>query len=179
MVVSTLMTIEEFKRLPEDGMRHELIRGVLYRMPPPKPRHGRVTGNAFAEVRHHVRANGLGAVYDQSGIMLPGEPDTMVGPDVAFVQQARLPIDEGDYPVLAPDLVIEVASPSDSGPTIEDKIKLYLAAGVRLVWAIDPGKRTVRIRKPDGTDRLLTEHDTLDGEDVLPGSWLPVATLFE
>ena len=76
MVVSTLMTIEEFKRLPEDGMRHELIRGVLYRMPPPKPRHGRVTGNAFAEVRHHVRANGLGAVYDQSGIMLPGEPDT-------------------------------------------------------------------------------------------------------
>ena len=97
----------------------------------------------------------------------------MVGPDVAFVQRARLPIDEGDYPVLAPDLVIEVASPSDSGPTIEDKIKLYLAAGVRLVWAIDPVKRTVRIRKPDGTDRLLTEHDTLDGEDVLPGFLAP------
>lgn len=116
--------------------------------------------------------------YDQSGIILPGEPTTLVGSDVMFIEKARLPLDEGDYPVLAPDLAIEVASPSDSGPLLAEKVELYLASGVLMVWVLDPSTRTHRIRKPDGTDRVLTERDTVDGEDVLPGFALPVARLF-
>jgi Uma2 family endonuclease len=80
--------------------------------------------------------------------------------------------------MLAPDLGDEVASPSQTGPSIEEKTTLYLEAGVRLVWIIDPIRRAVRVRRADGTESLLTEQDELDGEDVLPGFRLSVARLF-
>ena len=178
MVASTLMTLDEFMQLPDDGFRHELIRGRLHRTPIPTAIHGRTVSVVSLLLSLATRDDKLGTVYGRCGFILPGEPDTLVAPDLAFVGEARLPIDEDDYPVLAPDLVVEVIDPSDSAPAIAEKIDLYVAVGVRLVLAIDPVKRTVRVRRPDGTDRLLTARDTLDGEDVLPGFSVPVARLF-
>ena len=77
-----------------------------------------------------------------------------------------------------PDLVVEVLSPSDTPAEVEEKVRIYLAVGVPLVLLVDPRRRTVRVRKPDGTDRLLTEADELTGEEVLPDFRLPVARLF-
>jgi Uma2 family endonuclease len=178
MATTKLWTVEEVERLPDDNFRYALVKGVLYRMPPTMPRHGRITNTAGRLIGNFVADHGLGVVYDQSGFIFERDPDTLLSPDLAFVQRARVPADEDAYPMLAPDLVVEVASPSQTGPSIEEKTAIYLTAGVRLVWAVDPARRMVRVRRPDGTDRLLREGDLLDGEDVLPGLRLPVSQLF-
>ena len=178
MTMTKIWTVEEVERLPDDDLRYALIEGMLYRMPPTKPRHGRVTSLANRHLGTFIEQHGLGALFDQSGFILARDPDVLLGPDLAFVRKDRLPADEDAYPFLAPDLVVEVVSPSQTGPSVEEKTEIYLGAGVRLVWALDPVRRTVRVRRPDGTDRLLGEHDALDGEDVLPGFQIPVARLF-
>ena len=179
MVTTKLTTVEDVERLPDDEYRYALIRGVLYRMPPPKPRHGRITTRVVRHLSAYVDEHNLGIVYTESGFVLARDPDVLLGPDVAFVRADRLPPDEDQYPDLAPDLAVEVLSPSNTGPDVEDKIREYLAAGVPLIWLLDPRRRTVRVRAADGTDRLLNEADALDGGDVLPGFRLPVARLFE
>lgn len=178
MATTKLWTADELEQLPDDEYQYALIKGELFRMPPPKFLHGRIVLAVGAPMFQFVAEHSLGVVSDQSGFILERDPDTLLGPDLAFVQSARVPVDENAYPMLALDLVVEVASPSQSGPSIEEKTALYLEAGVRLVWAVDAARRTVRVRRPDGTDRLLTANDVLDGEDVLPGFRLPIAQLF-
>jgi Uma2 family endonuclease len=178
MATTKLWTIADVERLPDDGFRYELVRGELYRMPQPQGRHGLVVAAVVWFVYGFVRERDLGRVYDQSGVVLERGPDTLLGPDLSFIRRERLPADLDAWPEVAPDLVVEVVSPSQSGPSIERKVALYLAAGVRLVWVVDPERRTVHVYRADGTDLVLTEQDELDGEDVLPGFRLPVAQLF-
>jgi Uma2 family endonuclease len=177
-VATKLWTVEDFERLPDDGSRYALIRGVLYRMPPTKPKHGRVTGTVGRLLGTFVDEQGLGEIYDQSGFVLENDPDVLLGPDLAFVRTERVPANEDEYPRLAPDLVVEVISPSETGPSIEEKTAIYLAAGVRMVWALDPRRQTLRVRKPEGTDRLLAAGDEIGGDHVLPGFRLRVEQFF-
>jgi Uma2 family endonuclease len=179
MATTKLWTVEELEQLPDDEYRYALIKGELYRMPPPMGPHGLVVSTIVWYVYSFVRKHRLGRVYDQSGFILERNPDTVLGPDQAFVSSARLPADLRGYPELAPDLVVEVASPSQSGPSIVEKAALYLEVGVRLVWIVDPVQRTVHVRHAEGGDRILTEHDAIEGEDVLPGFRLPISQLFE
>jgi Uma2 family endonuclease len=178
MATTRLWTAEEIADLPDDGFRYALIRGELYRMPPTKPRHGRIVAMVARFIGNFVDEHDLGVVYDQSGFFFERDPDTVLGPDLAFVQAAHVPADENAYPEVPPDLVVEVISPSDSGPSLEEKVAIYLQAGVRLVWAIDSARRRAHVYRPDGTRRILGEDDALDGEDVLPGFTLPLARLF-
>ena len=178
MATTKLWTVEEVEQLPDDAFRYALIKGMLYRMPPPKARHGRIVSTIGRHLSSYVYEHRLGAVYDQSGFIFALNPDTLLGPDLSFVERERVPADEDAYPELAPDLVVEVASPSQTGPYIEEKIAIYLSAGVRLVWAIDPARRTVQVHRFDGSLRTLTDQDVLSGEDVLPGFHVPVAGLF-
>ncbi len=178
MATTKLWTIEEVERLPDDNFRYALIKGALYRMPPPMGRHGLVANTIGRVIGNVVAERNLGAVYNQSGFILDRDPDVLLEPDIAFVKRSRVPANSDAYPMLAPDLVVEVASPSQTGPSMEEKVSLYLAAGVRLIWEVDPVRRTVRVRRPDGSDRLLFDRDELDGEDVLPSFRLPVAQFF-
>lgn len=177
MATTKLWTVDEVEQLPDDEFRYALIRGMLYRMPPPKARHGRVVIVVGALLYNFVSEHNLGVVYGQSGFILERDPDILLEPDLAFVQRARVPANENSYPMLAPDLVVGVVSPSQTGPTIEEKTALFLAAGVRLVWEIDPVRRVVRVRRSDSTERLLSAADWLEGEDVLPGFRVLVASL--
>jgi Uma2 family endonuclease len=178
MATTKLWTVEDVERLPEDNFRYALIRGELYRMPPPGGRHGLVANTVGRLVGNFVAEHQLGGVYNQSGFILERNPDVLLEPDVAFVCADRLRSDEIGYPTAAPDLVVEVASPSQTGPSIEERTAIYLAAGVRLIWIGDPARRAVRVFRAAGTERLLTEDDAIDGEDVLPGFRLPVSQLF-
>lgn len=178
MAIAKLWTVEDVERLPDDEFRYALIRGMLYRMPPTKPRHGRITNIIGRLVGDFAAARDLGVVYDQSGFILARDPDVLLAPDLAFVRADRVPADEGAYPELAPDLAIEVISRSQRGPSIDEKIGLYLAAGTRLVGAVDPATRSVRVCRPDGSDRLLSDRDILTGDDVLPGFRIAVERLF-
>jgi Uma2 family endonuclease len=178
MATTKLWTVEEVARLPEDTFRYALIRGELYRMPPPMGPHGLVANTVGRLVGNFVAEHRLGLVYNQSGFILGRNPDILLEPDVAYVRGGRWSATKAGYPTVAPDLVVEVVSPSQTGPSIEEKTAIYRAAGVRLVWIIDPERRTVRVYRHDGGENLLTEQDEIDGEDVLPGFKLPVFQLF-
>jgi len=184
MVSTRLVTVEDVERLPDDGYRYALIRGELYRQPPRVPRQGRAIANVGRLLDECVGHTGSGAVFAGSGFVLCRGPDTLLAPDISYLRADRLP-PEGpweEWPDLTPDLAVAVVSPSDIGPLIEDKVdkvQAYLPAGVRLLWLLDPRRRTVRVRAADGSDRLLAATEVLDGGDVLPGFRLPVARLFE
>jgi len=114
------------------------------------------------------------------GYVLERCPDTVRAPDVAFVRAERVPTAEEQehFAELAPDLVVEVISPSDRMTDVEEKVEQYLALGVPLVWVFHPRRRTVTVRRPGREPLVLRDGDVVDGEEVLPGFRLPVADIF-
>jgi Uma2 family endonuclease len=174
------MTAEELSELPDDGMRHELVEGTLQTMAPAGERHGWVALAIGAKVFDHVERAGLGRAYAaETGFVLGRSPDTLRAPDVAFVASGRLPSTPSTgFPELAPDLVVEVVSPSDRASDVAGKAAMWLDAGVRLVWVVDPQARLAAVHHPGGLVTVLRADGVLDGEDVLPGFRLPLSSLF-
>ena len=180
MVVQTLATVDDLLAIPDDGNRHELLRGEIIVSPSPSYRHGKAQSRFAAVLVRYADETGLGVVVTESGFRLHRDPDTVLGPDVAFIRTDRLPPDADDttYLELAPDLVVEVVSPSNSLAEMHDKVLTYLEAGVRMVLVLEPKRRTVTVHTPDRVARTLVVGETLDGGDVLPGFSVPVADLF-
>ncbi len=105
----------------------------------------------------------------------------MRAPDVSFVSRERIPADgvpEGFWNI-APDLTVEVVSPSERPDDVQDKVIDYLTAGTRIVWVIYPRTKTVTVYRSLQNIRVLTTNDTLSGEDVVPGFSCQVSDLFE
>lgn len=177
-----LLRVEDLYALPEDGMKHELQAGKLVSEPLPGSRHGRVALHVGALLDAHVRRRRLGVVLgNDSGFILSRSPDTVRGPDVSFVRRERFEGSEdlvGPFPG-APDLAVEVLSPSNAPATIHAKVGDYLAAGTRTVWVIDPEAETVVVYRSLLSPRTLGETDDLDGEEVVPGFRASVSELFE
>ena len=177
-----LMTADELMRLPDDGQRYELVRGELRAMAPGGAEHGSVAGTFHISLGPHVRAHNLGRTYiADTGYRLTTDPDTVRAPDVAFVRRERVE-DSGrvrGYWAGAPDLAVEVISPSDLYAEVDEKVAEYLEHGARLVFVVNPRRRTVAEHRPGEPVRVLTVEDTLDGHDVVPGWSLPVRDLFE
>jgi Uma2 family endonuclease len=173
MPVARLMTADEFWdfcHLPEnEEKRFELIRGEVVEMPSPTKRHGRVCLRIgyllerFAE----TALNGY-AVSNDSGVILDEEPDTVVGPDVAYFTDAKAfddihPKWSEDLPVLA----VEVLSPSDRMRVVMAKIGDYLRNGVRVVWLVNYEERFVTVFTTDAPPLTLVESDEVTGRDAL------------
>jgi Uma2 family endonuclease len=179
---ATTMTIEELAALPDDGYRHELMRGELVTMPPAGFDHSRIGAGIVADLVQFVRQHRLGHVtQSDGGYVLQKKPPTLLAPDAAFVRADRLPANElhPGFLELPPDLVVEVVSPSDSTSYVNDKVLTYLELGVRLVWVVDPRRRIVQVFTPDYRSVVLREGDTLTGADVLPGFILPIERIFD
>ena len=125
---------------------------------------------------------GLGRLAgSDAGVWLERDPDTVREPDLAFISSQKLPLNvrnPGYYEVV-PDLVVEVASPSDSRREVNDKAQMWLRNGVRLTWVVHPDTRTIDVHPEDGSVSTLTENDTLDGGEVLPGFTCPVSEIFD
>ena len=170
------MTADELLQIPD---RHaELVRGVLFVREPPGLRHGRIALDLGRRLADHVDANHLGRVYVESGFKLASHPDTVRGPDVAFISQSRLPEPEPvGYPAFAPDLVVEILSPTDRPGEVLGKLADWLSAGTRLVWVVDPERRLARVYRADGAEAIVTAEQALQGEDVVPGFVCPLATI--
>ena len=180
-VTTQLMTVEGLLKLPQDGFRYELVEGELRRMPPAGHEHGDVTMNIAAPLHRHVKSNGLGKVYAaETGFLLQTNPDTIRAPDVAFIQRERVEqvSKSTSYWPGAPDLVVEVVSPGDTVSRVEEKVQEWLKFGVRLVWVVSPKLRTVTAYRSLTSVVVLTEKDTLDGGDVVPGFQISVAEIF-
>ncbi len=178
-----LLSAEEFAKLPQppDGSRQELVRGVVITMPPPGFRHGKRQLRIGALLDSHVRLNRLGQVVTETGVITERGPDSVRGPDVSFWSAQRLPLDfEPEvYPEIAADLTVEILSPGQSMRKLLKKLREYFKAGVRLVWVVDPKKRTVTVYRAVKEFYTLAEGDTIAGEDVIPGFECKVAEFFD
>lgn len=176
-----ILSLEEFEDLPEeDAHRLELVRGRLIREPRPGARHGLLMARLGARLQRHVEENRLGVVCMDFGVVLPTEPPTVRGPDIGFVARDRIP-PEGvptGFLRMAPDLAVEIVSPSNTVSEIQEKVLEYLDAGARLVWVIDPQTQVVNTYRSRDEIRLLGEGDELEGGDVLPGFRLALEELF-
>lgn len=177
---SKLLTAEDLWNLPEDGFRHELVRGKLTSMTPPGGAQGAVVSLIAMRLSQLVWAQRLGAVVaGDAGFILRRAPDTVRGPDVAFVAFDRLAggrLPDG-YFEGAPAIAVEVVSPNDRPAEVQAKVGEWLAAGARQVWVAYPATRTLVVHGT-GFTAQLTENDTLTGGDVLPGFCCPVRDLF-
>ena len=162
----TTLNAEEVLRLSTTGAncRYELVQGVLFEMPPAGARHGSVAMQVGSLLSVYVRANQLGQVFAaETGFILRRNPDTVRAPDASFVAGERLP---------------EVVSPSETPREVEEKVADWLGAGTHLVWTIYPASRTVTVYRSPEDALVLSEEDTLDGGDVIPGFTCSVRDLF-
>ena len=151
-------------------------------MSPGSFRHGAVIANISGPLIQFVKAHRLGVVVGaETGFKLASDPDTVLGPDVAFVLKKRIPakgIEKGFFPG-PPDLAVEVMSPSDTAEEVEEKVRIYLDAGPRMVLVANPKLRTLTVYRSLKKIRILTSADTFDGDDLIPGFRIPVAEIFE
>jgi len=176
-----LMTAEEFLDLSGDEYKlAELVCGEVAPVVGATYRHSKVVLAIGARLYDFATATGAGECTTADGsYVLSRNPDTVRVPDVAFVSAKRAAEtpDTGRFFEGAPDLAVEVASPSDRTPDTARKVREYLEAGTRLVWVIIPDERMAYVHHPDGIVRVIQKDGVLDGEDVLPGFRLPLADL--
>jgi Uma2 family endonuclease len=184
-VASKLMTTEELLALPDDGVDRELIRGELRErtMTTRGEPHCLALYNLSYLIGHWLRAQPRprGAAYSGDiRFRLRRNPDTFVGIDLAYISpehKARKPKDATfiDGP---PVLAVEILSPHDTAEDIAEKVREYQAAGVPLVWVVDPYFRTVTVHRPDARPEMFNEDQELTAEPHLPGFRTPVAEIF-
>ncbi|NWF70852.1 MAG: Uma2 family endonuclease [Chloroflexi bacterium] len=169
----------------------ELINGERRNKMPTVFGHSKTIRTTFRLLDTHAVAHELGEVYSETTFVLPDTYDAewVTGsrtPDVMFITKARLieylaqTSDADNKPLaLVPDLVIEIVSPSDAWSEVDEKIELYLADGVRMVWVLDPQRRKGFVYTPESdTPRVLKGDALLSGGDVLPGFSIPLPQVF-
>jgi Uma2 family endonuclease len=176
-----LVTAEELERRPDDDYRYELVEGRVVRMSPVGWRHGRVVVRVCTRLSAYVEEHGLGAIVAEVGFTLRRNPDTVRGPDLAFVRRDRLPTSElRGFWEGAPDLVIEVRSPEDRPAEIRNKTAEYLRQGVGGVINIDPEDQIVSIHRPSAVPTMLDTPDAvLDLGEWVPGFHCTLAEIFQ
>ena len=174
------VTLEEYAALPKHP-RYELVEGVLVELMTASRDHERTMIRIGRYLDIHVDSHGLGEVYgsNRGYVTGSGSPATSRMPDVSFVSNARLTQPElaGMLYDGAPDLAVEILSDSNTPAEIAQKIDEYLGAGGSAVWVIDIDTRTLTVHTPSAQPVMLTDTDTLDGADYLPGFTCAVADL--
>ncbi|MGI5863396.1 MAG: Uma2 family endonuclease [Myxococcales bacterium] len=151
-------------------------------MVPASPTKGLYAARLTGALQPFVDDRDLGAVLTaEPGFALGTEHGEIVwAPDVAFVAREHLPsaAEQAGFWPLAPDLAVEIVSPSDLAAELQAKVKQYLSAGVRLVWVVYPRTQTVLAFSEDGSIRQYDKAETLEAGPVLPGFAYPLARLF-
>ena len=175
-------TYEDWMRLPDDGFRYEVLDRELHLTPPPTIGHQNAVTKLARRMGDFIERHQLGWLWVAPvGVQLPGQP-VPVQPDVVFVRADRRDIIGEDYVEGAPDLVVEVLSPSNWLYDRREKLLAYQSAGVPEYWIVDYRARTVEVRVlEEGQYTLLEEFRSGQAarSQVLPGFEIPVNDLFE
>ena len=176
----TLLTAEEFYLFccENDGC-YELVDGEVIELAPPNDEHGNTTLNVGTAFNIYRRRRGVGQARVETGYTLRQGPDTVRGPDVSFVFSPRVEGRGSGFPVGAPDIAVEVVSPSDTTAGMARKVAEYLAAGSQRVWVVYPAGRQVLIHLADGSVLSCGGDDVITDEELLPGFSLPLSEIFE
>jgi len=180
MVAKTLLTADDLARMPDDAsVQLELDEGELITMPPAAEEHGHIEMDLVVLLGNFVKKHKLGRVYaGDTGFRLNDR--TVFAPDVAFVRRDRAEaVRSTSFANGAPDLAVEIISPSDGMRQSTRKVKQYLAAGSHTVWVVYPKSKKVVVFETSGAERTLRSNDTLDAPELLPGFSVKVAELFD
>jgi Uma2 family endonuclease len=183
MAIDTqIMTADELLKMPHDNFRFELVRGELIQMSPAGSNHGKIAARIGSRILQFVEEHNLGDVYAaETGFIIDTDPDTVRAPDASFVTRERIDAlgdTEGFFPG-APDLAIEVISPNDTYTQVADKALEWLRSGTQMVIVIDPNKKTVTLYRDLDDITILTETQTIEGGNLLPGWSLSLQDLFK
>jgi Uma2 family endonuclease len=177
------MTANELLHFPDPHVRKyaELVQGVMYINEPSSFEPSVVAARIMTPLASHVYANDLGEVTGEAGgYVLFRNPDTVRAADVAFISHDRIgnrTLESGFFEG-APNLAIEVISPSDNRRRLRQKVDEYLLAGTRLVWVFDMWSKTVTVYRPHTPSQVVRDGDVVSGEDVLPGFALNIASVW-
>lgn len=182
MTSTALMTAEELMELPHgEGFRYELINGELEKTMSAGSPHGRITMRLAGPLSEHIWTHGLGEVFAaETGFQLTFGPDTVLAPDISFVAKERLEQigeKEGFWPG-APDLVVEVLSPSDRASKVDKKTLRWLSYGAKQVWIVNPKNRSVTVYRSHEDTTTFSGSDDLEAQDLLPGFRLSLDRIF-
>jgi Uma2 family endonuclease len=174
------ITWQAFEELPDgDGFHREVVEGELIVLPPAKSGHSEIARRAYRALMP-LETGGLTRVYIEAGYRLSNDPPTWIQPDLSVLRTERALETHGeDYFVNAPDLAVEIISPSETARDLNRKIDLLLAGGSLAVWVIYPEEQEVRVFVPGGTSYIRRINDSLRLPELLPDFELPVARLFE
>ena len=177
-----LITAEEFMRMDSEGVKGELIRGRFCETMSAGGEHGEVSAKFIRYLDIHVSTGRLGRVAGTDvGVLIERGPDTVREPDAMYISAARMPLTVRvrTYYEVIPDIAVEVKSPNDSRRETHDKARMWRSHGVPLVWAAYPETRTIDVHSADGSITTLTDSDTLDGGEILPGFSVAVSDIFD
>ena len=177
-----LLTADDLLRLYSEGVRGELIRGVLHETMASGEEHGEIVMNLGIILGGFVKPRRLGRlVASDVGVRLERDPDTVREPDLAFVSAEKRPLGVRNtgYLEVVPDLVVEIVSPSGRPADVVEKARMWLSYDAGLVWVVYPETRTVGVHRPDAPEVMLEEEDTLEGGSSLRGFRCVVRDIFE
>jgi Uma2 family endonuclease len=176
-----LLTAEELAALPEHEPAYELIDGELHEKMAAAKLHGRIALKIGTLLWNWIEQQDIaGEAGIETGFILARNPDVVRLPDVHYISAERIAQADAQnvYWDVAPDLAVEVISPSETAHKVQEKLRHYLAAGTRLVWQVYPARREVVVHQADGSGRTCTAEETLEFPTVLPGFRCTVAELF-
>jgi Uma2 family endonuclease len=171
--------------VPPHLLGYELVDGQVVEVTPATPRHGRIAVELSRRMANYLESSGVfGHVYVDAGYVLglARDRERMRAPDVSFVSAATLGLHGGEpqhgWFRLVPDLAIEIDSPGRKPRIERQRIQDYLDAGVRLLWVIHTDTRSATVYRADGSSRLVTEGEEIDGEDILSAFRIRLSEIF-
>lgn len=177
-----LISAEEFAKRakPADGSREELVRGEVVTMSAVGLQHGEVELQIGHLLKLYLKGKNLGRAVVESGVRTEEAPDTVRAPDVSYWSYERVPraSTEKPYPRERADLCVEIRSASNTRRSLREKAAEYLAAGVRMVWVVDPEDQSVTVYRKPNRGVTLWDDQILEGEEVLPGFQCKVSEFF-
>jgi Uma2 family endonuclease len=175
---ANLMTAEELIRLPKGQHRYELLNGELLTMSPSGGKHGLTVARLTTRLDTYAELNDVGFVFGaETGFRLERDPDTVLAPDISFILKERLADVSSGYMTIAPDLVVEVISPSDRPGRIEAKTRRWLSFGVQSIWLVRPQTRSIETISRTNDKRMFYEADILS-DNVVTGFGVLVGEVF-
>lgn len=181
VIKEQLTTAEQFEIFiarPENADRlFELINGEIVEKVPTQ-KHGMIVLKLGARLLDWVEQHKVGRVAVDVRHRIPEDNHNARLPDVSYYADDSKPIVERGPTPYMPDLAVEVQSPDDSLPVMRAKARYYLENGCGVVWLVIPEKQLVEVYQTDGFEDILTNADTLDGGDLLPGFTLAVKDIF-